>query len=86
MHLVKSMKKAINKGIVELTIIDKNNYHTFHGLIAKFRKKQIASPSRRLFKPAGFHNAIIEDIDIKNKKIITFREFDNKQFEVNLII
>ena len=87
MHLVKSMKKAINKGIVELTIIDKNNYHTFHGLIAEMlggqlQPGQIASPSRRLFKPARFHNAIIEDIDIKNKRIITFREFDNKQFEV----
>ena len=41
MHLVKSMKKAINKGIVELTIIDKNNYHTFHGLIAEMLGGQL---------------------------------------------
>ncbi len=87
MHLVKSMKKSINKGIVELTIIDKNNYHTFHGLVAEMlggqlQPGQIASPSRRLFKPARFHNAIIEDIDTKNKSVTTFREFDNKQFKV----
>ena len=87
MHLVMAMKKAIKKGIVELTVIDKNNYHTFHGLIAEMlggqlQPGQIASPSRRLFKPARFHNAIIDDIDIKNNRVITFREFDNKQFEV----
>ncbi len=88
MHLVKSMRKAIKNGIVELTIIDKNNYHTFHGLIAEMlggqlQPGQIASPSRRLFKPARFHNAIIEDIDTKNKLVTTFREFDNKQFEIS---
>lgn len=86
-HLVKSLKKAIKNGKIELTIIDKNNYHTFHGLIAEMlggqlQPGQIASPSRRLFKPAKFHNAVIEDIDITGKRVITYREFDNKQFEV----
>ena len=74
-YLLKSLKSKIRQGSVHLTIIDRNNYHVFHGLVAemlvgKVQPGNIISPARTLFKGADFHNGEIESVDFETKEII----------------
>ncbi|KAA1415945.1 cyclic nucleotide-binding domain-containing protein [Nocardioides humilatus] len=83
-YLSRSLKKAINKGDVELTIVSRDNFHTFHGFIAemltgKVSPTNITSPSRRLFPPARFHNAEIKSVDVEKKTVTTSRLLDGKE-------
>ncbi|MEZ0581246.1 FAD-dependent oxidoreductase [Nocardioides sp. MH1] len=83
-YLSRSLKKAINRGDVELTIVSRDNFHTFHGFIAemltgKVSPTNITSPSRRLFPPARFHNAEIKSVDVEKKTVTTSRLLDGKE-------
>ena len=66
-NLARRLHKAIRRGQVELTVVSRDNFHTFHGFIGemltgKIQLGQITSPARRIFPPAHFHNAEIEKI------------------------
>ena len=83
-YLARSLKKAINRGDVELTIVSRDNFHTFHGFIAemltgKVSPTNITSPSRRLFPPARFHNAEIKSVDVDQRTVTTSRLLDGKE-------
>jgi NADH:ubiquinone reductase (H+-translocating) len=83
-YLARSLKKAINRGDVELTIVSRDNFHTFHGFIAemltgKISPTNITSPSRRLFPPARFLNAEIKSVDVQQKTVTTSRLLDGKE-------
>jgi NADH dehydrogenase len=87
MYLARRFKGAINRGEVEVTIVSRDNFHTFHGFVAemltgRIQPGQITSPARRIFPPAHFHNAEVESIDVKRKVIVTSRLLDGKQQEV----
>lgn len=87
-YLLKSLKSKIKEGSVHLTIIDRNNYHVFHGLVAemlvgKVQPENIISPARTLFKGADFHNGEIEKVDFDTKEITTTRFFDGKKYTVH---
>ncbi|CAK0781197.1 NADH dehydrogenase [Gammaproteobacteria bacterium] len=84
-YLVKALKAAIQDGRVQVMIVDRNNFHTFHGLIAemlacKIQPGQIISPARRLFAPADFHNAEINAIDIEQQIVTTRRRLDGREY------
>ena len=86
-YLLKSLKSKIRQGSVHLTIIDRNNYHVFHGLVAemlvgKVQPGNIISPARTLFKGADFHNGEIESVDFETKEITTTRFLDGKKYTV----
>ena len=79
------MRRAVKRGDVDLTIIGRDNFHTFHGFIAemltgRILPGQIVSPARRMFPPARFHNAEIEKIDVERREITTSRYLDGKQY------
>lgn len=83
-YLSRALKKAINKGDVELTIISRDNFHTFHGFIAemltgKVSPTNITSPARRLFPPAHFLNAEIKSVDVEQRTVTTSRLLDGKE-------
>ncbi len=83
-YLARALKRAINRGDVELTIISRDNFHTFHGFVAemltgKVGPGNIASPARRLFPPARFHNAEIKSVDVRAKTVTTSRLLDGKE-------
>lgn len=83
-YLARSLKKAVKRGDVELTIISRDNFHTFHGFIAemltgKVSPTSITSPNRRLFPPARFHNAEIKSVDVTQRTITTSRLLDGKE-------
>ena len=84
-YAVKSLRKAIKRGEVELTVVSRENYHTFHGfipemLVGRIQPQQLVTPARWVFKPAHFHNAEIESIDTVAKKIVTSRAIDGREY------
>ncbi|KAA1429413.1 cyclic nucleotide-binding domain-containing protein [Nocardioides antri] len=83
-YLARSLKKAIERGDVQLTIVSRDNFHTFHGFIAemltgKVSPTNITSPARRLFPPARFHNAEIKSVDVDSRTVTTSRLLDGKE-------
>jgi len=85
--VVKQMRPLIARGRAEVTVIDQNNYHTFHGLVAEMlsgqiQPGQIISPARRIFTDAKFHNAVIDKIDIERRIVTTSRSLDGRIYEV----
>jgi NADH dehydrogenase len=83
-NLVKSLARQIKSGQVHVTVIDKNNYHVFHGLVAemltgKIQPGNIVSPARMVFKGADFHNAEVVAVDFDTKTVKTRRYLDGHQ-------
>lgn len=83
-YLARELKRAIKRGDVELTIVSRDNFHTFHGFVAemlagKIAPSNITSPARRLFPPARFHNAEIKSVDVDRRTVTTSRLLDGKE-------
>jgi NADH dehydrogenase len=86
-YLAKQLKGAIKRGLVELTVVSKDNFHTFHGFVAemlagRMQPGQITTPARRMFPPARFHNADVEKIDVERQIVVTSRLLDGRQQEL----
>lgn len=86
-YCVRALRGAIRRGEVDVSVIGRDNFHTFHGFIAemltgRIQPGQITSPARRMFPPARFHNAEIEQIDLERKVIVTARHLDGKRYEL----
>lgn len=84
-YLVKSLRKAIKRGDVELTVVSRENYHTFHGfipemLVGRIQPQQLVTPGRWVFQPAHFHNAEIRAIDPVAKEVVTSRAIDGREY------
>ena len=79
----RAIKRAVKRGDIELTVVDHNNYHTFHGLVPEMltgvvQAGQIISPARRLFAPGRFVCANVDAIDHENKRVTFSRVIDGK--------
>jgi NADH dehydrogenase len=86
-HLLKSLRSVIKQGLVHLTVIDKNNYHVFHGLVAemltgKIQPGTITSPARMVFQGADFHNGEVKHVDFEQKLVTTSRFIDGHEYTV----
>src|SRR6266542_4201805 len=76
--LGRSLRPALWAGKADLTVVSRDNYVTVHGLVAealtgKIPPQQIIAPSRRVFRPARFHNAEVEAIDLERCTVTTTR-------------
>jgi NADH dehydrogenase len=81
----RALRKAINRGEVEVTVVSKENYHVWHGYVSemitgRIAAGQILSPARRIFTPARVHVADIESIDLEKQQVITSRQLDGRQY------
>ena len=81
--LVRRLRHAVRRGLIELTVIDQHNYHTFHGLIpellvGKIQAAQVISPSRRLFAPGRYICAEVEQILVEQKEVVYTRALDGQ--------
>lgn len=79
----KQIRSAVKRGELELTVVDRNNYHTFHGLVpemlvGKIQAGQIISPARRLFAPGRFIAADVDRIDVEKKQVQISRIIDGR--------
>ncbi|HET7039974.1 MAG TPA: FAD-dependent oxidoreductase [Gemmatimonadales bacterium] len=87
LYCVRSLRRAIRRGEVEVTVVGRDNFHTFHGFIAemltgRIQPSQITSAARRMFPPARFHNAEIEAVDLERRVVTTARHLDGRRYEL----
>jgi NADH dehydrogenase len=84
---VKKLRRQIRRGEVVVTVVDRDNYFTFHALIGemvtgRILPSNILNPARRVFAPAQVHVGEIETIDIGEKKVVTRNRFDGTRSEL----
>lgn len=85
LYLARALRGEIRRGQVALTIVSRHNFHTFHGFVAemlvgRIQPGHIITPARRIFRPARFHNAEIETIDLEQRTVVTSRILDGRQY------
>lgn len=81
------LRRAIRRGDLDVTVISRDNFHVFHGFVGemlagRIQPEQVISSARRIFSPARFFNAEIEDIDLDRQQVVTSRMLDGRQYEV----
>lgn len=86
-YAMKELRKPVRNGEINVTIVDKNNYHNFHGLIpemlvGRIKPTNMISPARKLFQPAQFFKATIDDISVDDRTVGVRRDLDDRAFEL----
>ncbi len=82
------LRGPIKRGELTATVVDRDNFFTFHGLIGEMVTGRIVpsnllNPARRIFSPAQVHVGEIESIDIEARKVVTSRRLDGARFELD---
>jgi NADH:ubiquinone reductase (H+-translocating) len=85
---VRALRRTLRDRRVNVTVVDRENFHFYHGLVAEFVTGRIAptnalSPARRIFPPAKFHEADVESVDLEGRKVVTTRELDGLRHETS---
>jgi NADH:ubiquinone reductase (H+-translocating) len=78
------LRRAIRRGLLDVTFVNRDNFQVFHGFVhemlcAKVQPSHIASPARRIFSPARFHNAEVGKIDLAAGTVTTSRRLDGRE-------
>jgi NADH dehydrogenase len=86
-HLSRALKPAIESGRLEATVVNRENYHVFHGFVGEMltgrvSPSHILSPARRIFPPANVHVGEIQKINLRSKFITTARSIDGARVEL----
>lgn len=86
--LYRKLASAIRRNEVRLTVIDRNNFNCFHGLIpelltGKIQPGNILNPLRGIYRHAQFRNGEIEQIDLDRQEVLFTRGLDGREFRVN---
>lgn len=84
LYATRAMRKAVRRGDIDLTVVSRDNFHTFHGFIpemltGRIQPSQIMSPARRVFRPARYHHAQVERIDLDRREVTTSRLLDGRE-------
>ncbi|MGH9886438.1 MAG: FAD-dependent oxidoreductase [bacterium] len=84
LYLCRALRGAMRRGLVDVTVISRDNFHTFHGfipemLVGRIQPEHIMTSARRIFAPALFHNAEIDSIDVAAKTVTTSRILDGRE-------
>jgi NADH dehydrogenase len=85
--LTRELRRPVERGELDLTVVSRNNFHTYSGFIGEMITGRIGpssmlSPVRRIFAPARVHVAEIESIDLDERKVVTSRHLDGARFEL----
>ena len=85
--LTRGLRRAIERGEVDVTVVSRDNFHVFHGFVGEMVTGRVApgnilSPVRRIFPPATVHVAEIESIDLDRRLVTTSRHLDGARFEL----
>ncbi len=86
--VTRALRRPIKRGELTVTVVDRDNFFTMHGLIGEMISGRIAagnilSPARRIFAPAQVHVGEIESIDLEQKRVVTSRRLDGIRFELD---
>ncbi len=87
-YLYKKLARLLRQQKLRLTVIDRNNFNCFHGLVpevlaGKIQPGNILNPLRKIYSRARFRNGEIEKIDLERKEVIYSRGLDGKEFRIN---
>ena len=85
--LTRELRRSVSHGEVDVTVVSRDNFHTFHGFIGEMITGRIGptsmlSPVRRIFAPARAHVAEIESIGLEARTVVTSRHLDGARFEL----
>lgn len=85
--LYKQLARMVRRKELRLTVIDRNNYNCFHGLVpemlaGKLSPGAVLNPLRTIFRGAQFRNGVIEKIDLEQKEVLFSRGLDGKEFRI----
>jgi NADH:ubiquinone reductase (H+-translocating) len=85
--LTRKLRKQVRRGEIDLTVVSRENFHSFHGFIGEMITGRIGpssmlSPVRRMFSPGRVHVGEIEQIDLGAQKVVTSRHLDGARFEL----
>ena len=91
MFLYKKLAGMARRKQIRLTIVDKNNYNCFHGMVpemiaGKISADSLLNPLRSVFRHAQFRNGTVERIDVDNKKVVYSRGLDGKEFTIAIAL
>jgi NADH:ubiquinone reductase (H+-translocating) len=83
----RALAPLLRAGRARMTVIDRNNYHCFHGLVPEvlggtLQANTILSPVRRLFRHARFCYGEITGVDVVARQVTFGRNLDGKEFVV----
>ena len=86
--LTRALRRSVARGELDVTVVSRDNFHTFHGFVGEMITGRIGpssmlSPVRRIFAPAKVHVAEIESIDLDARKVVTSRHLDGARFELD---
>lgn len=84
----RALESLLRAGRARMTVIDRNNYHCFHGLVPEvlggtLQANTILSPVRRLFRHARFCSGEITGVDIAARQVTFGRSLDGREFVVS---
>ncbi len=87
MFLYKKLAGMARRKQIRLTVIDKNNYNCFHGMVpemiaGKISPNSLLNPLRSVFRHAQFRNGTVERIDVDKKEVVYSRGLDGKEFTI----
>jgi NADH dehydrogenase len=85
--VARRLRRPIERGELTATVVDRDNFFTFHGLIGemvtgRILPSNLLNPARRVFAPAQVHVGEIESIDIEARRVVTSRRLDGARFEL----
>jgi NADH:ubiquinone reductase (H+-translocating) len=86
-YLAKALRGAVRRGEVELTVVSRENFHTFHGFIAemltgRLQPNVLLTPARRVFRGATFLCAEVDAIDPEARRVRIVRRMDGNPYEL----
>ncbi|MEX0660052.1 MAG: FAD-dependent oxidoreductase [Egibacteraceae bacterium] len=84
LYAARAMRKAIRRGDIDLTVVSRDTFLTVHGFIAemlagRIQPNQIMAPARRIFRPARYHHAEVERVDLDRQEVTTSRLLDGRE-------
>ncbi|HEY4219041.1 MAG TPA: FAD-dependent oxidoreductase [Gemmatimonadaceae bacterium] len=87
-QLSRTLRRAVRRGEIELTVVSRENFQTFHGFVnemltGKLQPGQIINPARHIFPPARFLNAEITGIDTERRRVTTTRLLDGREYALD---
>lgn len=87
MFFYKKIAGMARRKEIRLTVIDKNNYNCFHGMVpeviaGKISPTGLLNPLRSVFRHAQFRNGTVERIDVDKKEVVYSRGLDGKEFTI----
>lgn len=85
--LYKQLARLVRREELRLTVIDRNNFNCYHGLVpemlaGKLSPGAVLNPLRTIFRGAQFRNGVIEKIDLEQKEVLFSRALDGKEFRI----